>query len=90
MRFCTRKGGLNFSYADAPGGQSNSLYPWYQLPLVPRKNWRIIFGRWSSAGAGFHGNHIALDSGCVWGEHLTMARFDSRQIVFYQTSCQYG
>jgi bis(5'-nucleosyl)-tetraphosphatase (symmetrical) len=90
MRFCTRNGGLNFSYAGAPGVQSKSLYPWYQLPVVPRKNWRIIFGHWSSAGAWFDGNHIALDSGCVWGEDLTMARVDLRKIVLYKTSCKYG
>lgn len=90
MRFCTRKGGLNFTYAGPPGGQSRALYPWYQLPLVPRKNWRIVFGHWSSAGAWFDGNHIALDSGCVWGEEMTMARIDLRKIVFYQTRCKYG
>ena len=88
MRFCTRKGGLNFSNPGAPGSQSNKLYPWYQLHLVPRKNWRIAFGHWSSAGAWFDGNHIALDSGCVWGEKLSMARVDQRKIEFYQTDCK--
>jgi len=90
MRFCTRKGGLSFNYAGAPGGQSRTMYPWYNLPLVPRKNWRIVFGHWSSAGAWFDGNHIALDSGCVWGEEMTMARIDLRKITFYQTRCKHG
>lgn len=90
MRFCTRKGGLNFSNAGAPGGQSRKLYPWYELPMVPRKNWRIVFGHWSSSGAWFDGNHVALDSGCVWGEAMTMARIDLRKIVFYQTECEHG
>lgn len=89
MRYCTRRGGLSFKYAGPPGGQARNLYPWYQLPLVPRKNWRIVFGHWSSAGAWFDGNHIALDSGCVWGEQMTMARIDQRFIKFYQTGCQY-
>ena len=90
MRFCTRKGGLNFSQTGAPGSQSRKLYPWYEMNMVPRKNWRIAFGHWSSAGAWFDGNHIALDSGCVWGERMTMARIDERKIRFYQTSCKYG
>ena len=90
MRFCTRKGGLNFSQAGAPGSQSRKLYPWYEMNMVSRKNWRIAFGHWSSAGAWFDGNHIALDSGCVWGERMTMARIDERKIRFYQTSCKHG
>jgi len=90
MRFCTRRGGLSFNYAGPPGGQARNLYPWYELPTgVPRKNWRIVFGHWSSAGAWFNGNHIALDSGCVWGEQLTMARIDQRLIKFYQVRCKY-
>lgn len=90
MRFCTRKGGLNLSNAGSPGNQSRKLYPWYQLHLTPRKNWRIAFGHWSSAGAWFDGNHIALDSGCVWGESLTMARIDQRKIELFRTDCSHG
>ena len=90
MRFCTRRGGLSFNYAGAPGGQARNLYPWFELPTgVPRKNWRIVFGHWSSAGAWFDGNHIGLDSGCVWGEQLTLARIDQRLIKFYQVRCKY-
>lgn len=87
MRYCTRKGGLNFSHTGPPGSQSKKWYPWYQLPLTPRKNWRIVFGHWASAGAWFDGNHIALDSGCVWGQSLTMARIDTRKVSFHQISC---
>lgn len=88
MRFCTRKGALNFSNAGKPGTQSRVQYPWYQLYLTPRKNWRIVFGHWAAAGAWFDGNHIALDSGCVWGDHMTMARIDSRFVTFTQVKCK--
>lgn len=87
MRFCTRKGTLNFSCAGKPGTQSRVQYPWYRLHLKPRKNWRIVFGHWASAGAWFDGNHIALDSGCVWGEKMTMARIDDRFVNFKQVKC---
>jgi bis(5'-nucleosyl)-tetraphosphatase (symmetrical) len=88
MRFCTRKGALNFSCAGKPGTQSRVQYPWYQLHLKQRKNWRIVFGHWASAGAWFDGNHIALDSGCVWGEKMTMARIDDRFVRFKQVRCR--
>ncbi|MEE9447320.1 MAG: symmetrical bis(5'-nucleosyl)-tetraphosphatase [Arenicellales bacterium] len=87
MRYCTRKGALNFTYTGAPGTQGRTLYPWYQLHHTPRKNWRIVFGHWSTAGAWFDGNHIALDSGCLWGGQMTMARLDQRQITFTQVNC---
>lgn len=87
MRYCTRKGGLNFSYTGPPGTQSKKFYPWYQLALKSRKNWRIAFGHWAAAGAWFDGNHIALDSGCVWGESMTMARIDQRFVRFEKVSC---
>lgn len=88
MRFCTRKGALNFSFAGKPGMQSRVQYPWYKLHLKPRKNWRIVFGHWASADAWFDGNHIALDSGCVWGGQMTMARIDDRFIKFTQVECR--
>jgi bis(5'-nucleosyl)-tetraphosphatase (symmetrical) len=90
MRFCTRQGGLNLNFDGPPGTQSRKLYPWYQLPMVSRKNWRIVFGHFSYAGAWFNGNFIALDSGCVYGEKMTMARTDLRKITFCQTDCKHG
>jgi len=90
MRFCTRQGGLNLDYDGPPGSQSSKLYPWYHLPVVSRKNWRIAFGHYSYAGAWFDGNFIALDSGCVYGEKMTIARIDQRNITFYQTDCKHG
>ena len=90
MRFCTRQGGLNLTYDGPPGSQPRRLYPWYHLPVVPRENWRIIFGHYSYAGAWFDGNFIALDSGCVYGEKMTMARIDQRKVTFYQTDCKHG
>ncbi|MFT5259139.1 MAG: bis(5'-nucleosyl)-tetraphosphatase (symmetrical) [Saprospiraceae bacterium] len=88
MRFCTKQGGLNFVYNSAPGSQPNNLYPWYRLGAQPRGDWRIIFGHWSSAGHWYDGNHVALDSGCLWGGQMTLAKVSGRKIKVYQHGCQ--
>ncbi len=87
MRFCTKSGTLNFDNNGAPGGQPRRLYPWYRIAVQARSDWRIVFGHWSTAGHWYDGNHIALDSGCLWGGKLTLARIDARKIKVYQHAC---
>ncbi len=87
MRYLKPKMTLDLNSSVPPGKQSRRLTPWYQVHQRPRKNWRIAFGHWSSAGQWFDGNHIALDSGCVWGEKLTMARIDQRMITTHKVNC---
>ncbi len=87
MRFCTKAGGLNFTQKGPPESQSRKLYPWYRLAYQPRGDWRIVYGHWSAAGHWYDGNHIALDSGCLWGGKMTMARIDARKIKTYQVTC---
>lgn len=88
MRYVHANGKLNFSSSVPPGRQPKRLQPWYRvMPKKPRKNWRIVFGHWSSAGAWFDGNHIALDSGCVWGQQLTAARIDQRRVTLEKVAC---
>ena len=88
MRFCMPDGGLDFDYDCTPGKQPAGLSPWFQVPRISGDRWRIVFGHWSYAGAWQKGAHVALDSGCVYGEKMTMARIDLAQAVLYQTACQ--
>ena len=88
MRFCMPDGGLDFEYDCTPGEQPAALTPWFHLPRAPGDNWRIVFGHWSYAGAWQKGAYVALDSGCVYGEKMTMARIDLAEAVLYQTECQ--
>lgn len=79
MRYCDRRGRLDFINKDTPGKQPKNLMPWFEHPDLRCKKWRIIFGHWSAlnyqrAGAG--GRVICLDSGCVWGHALTAIRLD--------------
>jgi len=66
--------------SDIPAGYA----PWF-THFTPPVGWRVLFGHWAALEASTNlDNIIALDSGCVWGRHLTMLRVDDGQ-YFYST-----
>jgi len=76
MRFCTRKGNLDFKAKLAPGMEADKLLPWFSLPDRAAAKTRIVFGHWSTLGYHEANGVLGLDTGCVWGGRLTAARLD--------------
>ena len=77
MRYCDQAGQLDFSNKSFPNDKNNSkLIPWYQLKRNTTSSTRIIFGHWSSLGLYHHNNIICIDTGCVWGNELTLYNID--------------
>jgi len=70
MRFCTKKGELDFSETCAPADAPNHLMPWYAVPNRKTIDGRILFGHWSSHPAFAVSNVVPLDRGAVWGGSL--------------------
>lgn len=64
--------------ASIPAGYT----PWF-TQYVPPPGWRILFGHWAAleAHTGID-SIIALDSGCIWGRHMTMLRIDDGQFFY--------
>ncbi|MGB2079308.1 MAG: symmetrical bis(5'-nucleosyl)-tetraphosphatase [Vibrio sp.] len=79
MRFCHQDGSLEMSCKLPPSDVTDpNLYPWFQVPSRQPLGKTVIFGHWAAL-MGCHdqsANVIGLDTGCVWGEHLTMLRWD--------------
>jgi bis(5'-nucleosyl)-tetraphosphatase (symmetrical) len=47
----------------------------------------VIFGHWASIdGVTDSTNAIGLDTGCVWGNKMTLMALESR--TFYRCNCQ--
>lgn len=72
MRLIDRSGTLEFGHkgvlADAPAGWS----PWYELKAESMLEGKLLFGHWAALdGHTGKPNICALDTGCVWGRHLT-------------------
>jgi bis(5'-nucleosyl)-tetraphosphatase (symmetrical) len=45
----------------------------------------VVFGHWSALGLLVRDDVIGLDSGCVWGGHLTALCLDDRSVL--QVEC---
>lgn len=80
MRFCYADGRLDFAAKHAPteSPAATELIPWFEL--WQPSDYRLVFGHWAAlAGATGRDDVIGLDSGCVWGEHLTLWRWPDGQ-----------
>ncbi len=74
MRFCSPKGHLNLVESGYSGKSRKNRLPWFHIENQSIKNHRIIFGHWSALGLMNTKNFLSLDTGCVWGREMTMAR----------------
>jgi len=86
MRYCYRNKQLEFDSKLAPEITPRNeqpltrLIPWYELSsTIHNTTW--VFGHWAALmGSCTAPNVYALDTGCVWGNHLTMLRWHDRKI----------
>lgn len=81
MRYCYTDKRLEFKNKLSPQKQSNiNLLPWYELSSTVKKTaW--VFGHWAALmGNCSVSNIYALDTGCVWGNHLTLLRWHDKKI----------
>ena len=91
MRYCYEDGSLEFNQKDAPEtsviAQEQKLQPWYNLSsVIAHHTW--IFGHWAALmGKSTHNNIYPLDTGCVWGSHLTLLRWHDKAIFTEQSHC---
>lgn len=91
MRYCDKNKHLEFDSKLAPKASSskekhpNSLLPWYELSsTLNETSW--VFGHWAALmGNCSASNAYALDTGCVWGNHLTLLRWHDKKIFIEQS-----
>jgi bis(5'-nucleosyl)-tetraphosphatase (symmetrical) len=81
MRFCTPAGALDLKSKEGPESSLPGYLPWFEAPGRRNTDARIIFGHWASLlGRSTHANAIALDTGCVWGQRLTLFNLDTNAL----------
>lgn len=86
MRFCSPKGHLNLTESGFSGKHRKNRLPWYEIPNSSLKDYRVIFGHWSSRGLLNTRQHLCLDTGYIWGRELTMAKIPKNlndQVTLY-------
>ena len=86
MRYCDDTGRLELKDKRAPGAQKHGLRPWFDVPGRAHCG-RIVFGHWSTLGHVARDDILALDTGCVWGGRLTVARLDDGACTRIAVDC---
>lgn len=86
LRMCDRQGKMALSIKTEPSAQDKSLVPWFNLPKRATRDVTVVFGHWSTLGLKLDSDVICLDSGCLWGGHLTAVRLQDHAVL--QVPCE--
>ncbi|MAG77701.1 MAG: bis(5'-nucleosyl)-tetraphosphatase [Colwelliaceae bacterium] len=79
MRYCFNDGSLDFECKESPSTAPQALKPWFELVKLKKSQW--IFGHWAALmGECSRKGVYALDTGCVWGNHMTMLRWEDKKL----------
>lgn len=84
MRYCLLDGSLEFYNKLAPEQTDNSiLKPWFDINTLDHSS-GIVFGHWAAlSGREIRKGLYALDTGCVWGNSLSMLRWQDKKIFSF-------
>lgn len=88
LRTCTADGAMESSYSGPPDQAPAGFVPWFHIPARKSADTTIVCGHWAALGLHVGDGVLSIDSGCVWGRHLTAVRLDDRQI--FQVACTDG
>ncbi|MBD3894851.1 symmetrical bis(5'-nucleosyl)-tetraphosphatase [Halomonas sp. ML-15] len=82
MRFIDADGCLDFAAKEGLDSGPTGFAPWFSYPRSDDP--QIIFGHWAALEGKTPGSRVraeALDTGCVWGGHLTALNLDSGERI---------
>jgi len=85
MRFCSPQGIMEFATKGEVANAPEGYLPWFEVPGRRSADAVLVTGHWSALGLRLLPNLLALDSGCLWGNHLTAVRLQDRQV--FQVAC---
>ncbi|MGB0128589.1 MAG: symmetrical bis(5'-nucleosyl)-tetraphosphatase [Rhodocyclaceae bacterium] len=88
MRFCSAEGTMELR---TKGGTANTplgYMPWFDVPGRKSSDTVLVTGHWSALGLRIRADLLALDSGCLWGRHLTAVRLPDHKV--FQVDCAGG
>lgn len=82
MRFCFPDGALEFACKNSPKQNDDpNLHPWFEIKGPHLKGAPLIFGHWAALmGKVNKDNLYALDTGCVWGNSMTLLRWEDKAV----------
>ncbi|MGL4640295.1 symmetrical bis(5'-nucleosyl)-tetraphosphatase [Shewanella sp.] len=83
MRYLYVDGHLDFACKQPPTACTNpQLRPWFEFSSALRGSHTLVFGHWAALMGKVDDAQLkALDTGCCWGEHLTLWHLESDQKI---------
>ena len=88
MRFCSAQGGMEFRSKGETTRAPAGYLPWFAVPGRRSADHRLVTGHWSALGLRQTENHLALDTGCLWGRQLTAVCLEDGRL--FQVDCAPG
>ncbi len=86
MRFLYANGQLDLASKGQQPNPGREVAPWFSYPNRETREQKIIFGHWAALqGQVSDPNLFAMDTGCVWGNHLTMVCLETGE--WYRCNC---
>ncbi|MFD1260595.1 symmetrical bis(5'-nucleosyl)-tetraphosphatase [Entomomonas asaccharolytica] len=86
MRFCKADGTIEFKSKEGLDSAPTGYIPWFEIANRKMAGQQILFGHWAALeGRCDEPNVYALDTGCVWGNCLTMMDVDTKEK--FSTQC---
>ncbi len=86
MRCCRADGELALEFKGSPDQAPEGFAPWFSWPPLNPRRERLLFGHWAALhGATGRDDCIGLDTGCVWGQQMTLLNLDSG--VYHRCDC---
>lgn len=82
MRYCNSNGEINMNFEKSfLKNFISKIKPWFFISNKKIEKFNIIFGHWSSVGLYYNmpKKIIPLDTGCCWGNYLTMLRWEDKK-----------
>lgn len=83
MRYLHQDGSLDFACKTPPSESNSDLMPWFEFPQTQLKaEQTIVFGHWAALmGETNKPNIKALDTGCCWGEYMTLWHLETNEYL---------
>ncbi len=86
LRTCSVDGVMESSFSGPPELTPTGFHPWFDIDGRRSAPATLVFGHWAAMGLKISPNLLALDSGCVYGRHLTAVRLEDRTV--FQVRCE--
>lgn len=81
LRICNPAGEMEFAFKGELNAIPAGFMPWFDVPVRKSLDHTIVFGHWSALGLQHRNNVHALDTGCLWGGHLTALNLETKAIT---------